>query len=121
MSISRCDRGTSVQGAFAGSGGAWSAAEIVVRRRRSSFPRKLFARSRAAAPRVRNVRAVAPKRVELHGARVVGHHDFGDGRHAVELEAPSLDLMLYHDRGVTLAEWVTVGGELLALVPVGEC
>lgn len=121
MSISRCDRGTSIQGTFAGSGGAWSAADVVVRRRRASLPRKLFARKGVASARIQNAKALAPKAVDPRATRVIGHHDYGDGRHALELEAPSVDLMLYHDGGVTLAEWVTVDGELIGLVPVGEC
>ncbi len=48
-------------------------------------------------------------------------HDFGDGRHALEFDGPSIDLMLYHDEGVTIAEWVTVDGELIRLVAVGDC
>ena len=53
--------------------------------------------------------------------RVIGVHCFGDGRYAIEFAGPSLDLMLYHDRGMTIAEWITVDGELVTLVPVGDC
>ncbi|MGZ3416726.1 MAG: hypothetical protein ACXWUG_21540 [Polyangiales bacterium] len=52
---------------------------------------------------------------------ITAHHDYGDGRHALEFEDPALDLMLYHDGGVTIAEWVTVDGLLVMMIPVGEC
>ena len=88
-------------------------------RRRRSLPRGLTMRARAATPRTRKT-AMARMRPSME-MRVVGTHDFGDGRHAIEFEGPSLDLMLYHDRGVTIAEWVTVDGDLVSMIPVGDC
>ncbi len=85
---------------------------------RPKSKRTLTARSGASHPRVR--RLLAPSRPKVN-VRLAGHHDFGDGRHAIEFEAPAMDMMLYHDRGVTIAEWVTTEGLLIALVPVGEC
>lgn len=88
------------------------------RRRRSAHPRTLIARGRPAAPRSK--KTFTPKPLP-YSPRLASMHDFGDGRIALEFEGPSLDLMLYHDRGVTIAEWVTIDGELVGLVVVGEC
>jgi hypothetical protein len=89
------------------------------RRRRRSLPRVLTARTGAATPRTKATFMKPTARVI--DPRVLGVHDFGDGRHAIEFEGPSLDMMLYHDRGVTLAEWVTVDGELVSMILVGDC
>lgn len=89
------------------------------RRRRRALPRVLTARSGAAIERTKTTFNAPPPRV--WDPRILGIHDFGDGRQAIEFEGPSLDMMLYHDRGVTLAEWVTVDGELVSLILVGDC
>lgn len=89
------------------------------RRRRGSFARTLVARARPASARQKKTALVPPRR-RLE-PRLANVHDFGDGRHALEFEGPSIDLMLYHDRGVTIAEWVTVDGDLIGLVVVGDC
>lgn len=87
-------------------------------RRYRALPRTFVARSRPALPRQKKTAAVP--RVQ-HELRLSNVHDFGDGRMAVEFDGPSIDLMLYHDRGVTIAEWVTVDGELIGMVVVGDC
>lgn len=87
-------------------------------RRQRSLHRVPTARRRAAQARCKPSSMPAPL---PYAPRLQGVHDYGDGRHALEFAGPSLDLVLYHDRGVTIAEWVTVGGDLLALVAVGEC
>jgi hypothetical protein len=119
MSDSRIERGTVITTITEPSARALGTFEVHEVRRRRSLPRELVARSRVATPRTRKT-AMARMRptVEL---RVLGTHDFGDGRLAIEFEGPSLDLMLYHDRGVTLAEWVTVDGELVTMIAVGVC
>ncbi len=89
------------------------------RRRRRALPRALTARAGAATERTKST--AIPRAPRVYEPRVLGVHDFGDGRHAVEFEGPSLDMMLYHDRGVTLAEWVTVDGELVSMIVVGDC
>jgi len=117
MSYSRTERGTFLTSDTEPTTlGMFEVGEV---RRRRSLPRGLTARSRVATPRTRKtaMTRVRPP-VEM---RVVGAHDFGDGRHAIEFEGPSLDLMLYHDGGVTLAEWVTVDGDLVTMVAVGDC
>lgn len=116
MSYSRIERGvvTSISEPT-----AVDSCPIRQRRRRRSLPRALTARAGAATPRTRATAASPMPRV--YQPRVLGVHDFGDGRHAVEFEGPSLDMMLYHDRGVTLAEWVTVDGELVSMIAVGDC
>lgn len=92
---------------------------IRARRRRRGLSRPPVARAGGAAHRMKNARVTqSPRAPEPH---VVGVHDFGDGRQAIEFEGPSLDMMLYHDRGVTIAEWITVDGELVTLIPVGSC
>lgn len=88
------------------------------RRRHRALPRGLVARSGKALPRQKKTSSVPRMRYEPRLANV---HDFGDGRTAIEFDGPSIDLMLYHDRGVTIAEWVTVEGELLRLIVVGDC
>lgn len=87
-------------------------------RRHRGLPRALTARCRPAVPRQK---VVVPSSRVPYEPRLAGIHDFGDGRHALEFDGPSLDLMLYHDQGVTIAEWVTVDGDLLRLVEVGDC
>lgn len=92
---------------------------VVVHRRRRSHPRPLVARTQAPTPRVK--KTFDPKKKWLVDPRLTHHHDFGDGRHALEFETPMIDMMLYHDRGVTIAEWVTADGRLISLLPVGDC
>lgn len=118
MSYSRTERGTLIED-LSTNPGALGTFEVREVRRRRSLPRGLTARARAAMPRTRKT-AMTRMRPSFE-PRVIGAHDFGDGRHAIEFEGPSLDLMLYHDRGVTLAEWVTVDGELVTMVAVGDC
>lgn len=88
------------------------------RRRHRALPRTLVARSGPAVPRQK--KTTAPARLSW-APRISNVHEFGDGRTAVEFDGPSIDLMLYHDQGTTIAEWVTVDGELLRLVAVGDC
>jgi hypothetical protein len=114
MSFGRCDRGSVVPRVR---DLATDGVDLVVRRR-ISFPRPLVARSRRALPRARRTTGKTPPSFKV---RVTGQHDFGDGRYVVEFDGPALDLMLYHDEGVTLAEWLTIEGGLIALVPVGDC
>ena len=90
-----------------------------IHRRRRAFPRALSARSRVSAPRDRKVLAL--RRPPVQTPEITGHHDYGDGRHAIEFAGPVLDMMLYHDDGVTIAEWVTVAGALVSVIPVGDC
>ena len=117
MSDSRIERGTLIKAVVEPN--ALGTVQVHEVRRRRSLPRALTARSRESSPRTKNTAMVRMRpTVEL---RVIGAHDFGDGRHAIEFEGPSLDLMLYHDRGVTLAEWVTVDGELMTMAVVGDC
>ena len=87
-------------------------------RRHRGLPRGLTARHRPALARQKNT---GPSRRAEYQPRLANVHDFGDGRHALEFDGPSIDLMLYHDEGVTIAEWVTVDGELIRLVAVGDC
>lgn len=87
-------------------------------RRARGLPRKLVARNGPAVPRQRRSAVNLPV---PYAPRLAGVHDFGDGRHALEFDGPALDLVLYHDDGITIAEWVTVDGELLGLVVVGDC
>lgn len=89
------------------------------RRRRRGLARSPVARAGAPTPRIK--KTVLGRPPPPYAPELLGVHDFGDGRHAVEFNGPSLDMMLYHDRGVTLAEWVTVDGELLSLIVVGDC
>lgn len=111
----RCDRTSCIQ--HREGGNPFAPCEHRVHRRRTLALRGLVARAGASKPRVRRVFDRRPSFAPV----VTGHHDYGDGRIAVEFEGPSLDLMLYHDGGVTLAEWVTTAGDLIALVPVFEC
>lgn len=87
------------------------------RRRRLGLPRMPVARAGAAVARIKKTTSTR-RRVD---PQIVGVHDFGDGRQAIEFEGPSLDMMLYHDGGATIAEWVTVDGEFVSLIPVGDC
>lgn len=92
---------------------------IRARRRRRGLSRSPVARGGGATERMKHSRVTRTPRPPEPA--IVGVHDFGDGRKAIEFEGPSLDMMLYHDRGVTIAEWVTVDGELVTLIPVGAC
>ena len=89
------------------------------RRRRGSSARALAPRRRS--PALRRRLGVGPRVSAPYEPRLAKVHDFGDGRHALEFDAPSMDLVLYHDGGRTIAEWVTVAGDLLWLVRVGAC
>ena len=115
MSQSRTERVTIISPAEPAAIGC----PIRERRRRRGLPRTPVARAGAAVPRVKQRRE--EPRLRVQAPQIVGVHDFGDGRQAIEFEGPSLDMMLYHDRGVTIAEWVTVDGELVTLIPVGDC
>lgn len=90
-----------------------------IHRRRRSLPRGLSARSRVCTARSRKFLSL--RRPPPPALEITAHHDYGDGRHALEFDAPALDMMLYHDGGVTIAEWVTVEGSLVSLILVGEC
>jgi hypothetical protein len=90
-----------------------------IHRRRRSLPRVLTARSRTCTTRARKLLSV--RRPPPPALEITAHHDYGDGRHALEFDAPALDMMLYHDGGVTIAEWVTVDGALVSMIAVGEC
>jgi len=92
---------------------------VVDHRRRRSLPRSLVARGGRIAPRQKKLGIARPR--TQYEPRLTHIHDFGDGRHALEFDNPSMDLVLYHDQGVTIAEWVTVEGELVWLVAVGDC
>jgi len=117
MSDSRMERGTLITTIAEPS--ALGTIEVREVRRRRSLPRGLTARARGSMSRTKKTAMTRMRpRMEL---RVIGAHDFGDGRHAIEFEGPSLDLMLYHDGGVTIAEWVTVDGELVTMIAVGDC
>jgi hypothetical protein len=116
MSFDRAERGTVTK---IDAPGIVSSGAIRERRRRRALPRALTARDGACTARTKQI--LKPRPVRTYEPRVIGEHDFGDGRHAIEFEGPSLDLMLYHDRGTTLAEWVTVDGELVIMAAVGDC
>jgi hypothetical protein len=90
-----------------------------IHRRRRSLPRGLTARSRVRTARSRKFLSL--RRPPPPALEILAHHDYGDGRHALEFEGPALDMMLYHDGGVTIAEWVTVDGALVSMIVVGEC
>jgi hypothetical protein len=118
MSYSRTERGTLITNASTTPSAVGTFVVREVRRRRS-LPRGITARAGAAVQRTKKTSMTQMR--PAFEPRVIGEHDFGDGRHAIEFEGPSMDLMLYHDRGVTIAEWVTIDGELVMMIAVGDC